>query len=625
MTDYQSLKRAALRGWNTWNSRSVACHVLLPEGFALCLGFKEWGVGDTWLDRCLDELLVGRFGDNEEKVHPGAHAYDGSYTDLRFTWRGATIRIQSATVFQPLPGGEGLGDTDLVLLITPLEPLPRPIHLLAESAMLWNRPGKLSLEGDTLTAELPGRTIRAYPTQPPVRELNTAARAPFLAFNLQTEIGLSTGQRRSLDEIRAIVESRRAEHEARAARFGDLAEVYAAMQSCMGWDTIYEPEKDRLVTPVSRMWNNNWGGYVLFCWDTYFAALMAALDNKELAYSNAIEITREATEAGFVPNFAAAGDIKSRDRSQPPVGALAVREIYRRYGEDWFVREIFDDLLTWNRWWDARRQVLPGLLAWGSQPFTPHLNAGVETGSVNELQGAAYESGLDNSPMYDDLPFDTQRHLMLLADVGLTALYVSDCDCLSELADALGRAAEAAELRARQTVYAEGLRSLWSEPHGIFLNKRADTGEFETRLSPTNFYPLLTDVPTPTQARRMMDEHFYNPDEFWGEWILPSIARSDPAYPEQRYWRGKVWAPMNYLVYLGLQKHGLKDACRDLAAKSAELLLREWRAHGHVHENYTCATGWGCDKADSDRFYHWGGLLGLIALTEAGFMDRRPA
>jgi len=172
--------------------------------------------------------------------------------------------------------------------------------------------------------------------------------------------------------------------------------------------------------------------------------------------------------------------------------------------------------------------------------------------------------------------------------------------------DALGRAAEAAELRARQAVYAEGLRSLWSEERGIYLNRRMDTGEFSTRLSPANFYPLLTDVPTPQQTRRMVDEHFYNPDEFWGAWILPSIARNDPAYPEQRYWRGKVWASMNYLVYLGLRKHGLTAACRDLAAKSADLLLREWFEHGHVHENYTCTTGWGCDKPDSDRFYHWG-------------------
>ncbi len=28
--------------------------------------------------------------------------------------------------------------------------------------------------------------------------------------------------------------------------------------------------------------------------------------------------------------------------------------------------------------------------------------------------------------------------------------------------------------------------------------------------------------------------------------------------------------------------------------------------------------GEGCDVADSDRFYHWGALLGLMTLMEAG-------
>ena len=61
------------------------------------------------------------------------------------------------------------------------------------------------------------------------------------------------------------------------------------------------PKKDRVISPVSRIWSVNYCGYVLFCWDTYFAAYMA-FDNKELAYSNAIEITRTLTEGGFVPN-----------------------------------------------------------------------------------------------------------------------------------------------------------------------------------------------------------------------------------------------------------------------------------------------------------------------------------
>jgi len=610
MSEYDAMKRLRLRGWNTWNSRSVASYVLLPEGFALCLGFKEWGIGDSWQPRVLSELLVGRYSEYDELVHPGAHAWDGSYTDFSFTWRNMTLRVQSATT-----------DDDLVLLVSPIVLKQRCIHLLVESAVLWNRQGKLSLEDDVLVAEFLTRVVPTYLTHLPITDPNTGARTPYLAVNLETDIGVSTGRRRSLDEIRTIVHQRRLEHDAHKARYGALAEVYDAMQTCMAWDTIYEPEKDRMVTPVSRIWNNTWGGYVLFCWDTYFSAIMAALEDRELAYSNAIEITREKTEDGFVPNFAAAGGFKSRDRSQPPIGSLAVRLIFRRYREEWFLHEVFDDLLTWNRWWHAHRQVMPGLLAWGSEPYQPRYHALSERDGVNDTLGAALESGLDNSPLYDHIPFDIERHLMLLADVGLTSLYIADCASLAELADFLGRSEVAAELRSRELRYSDGLRTLWSEEHGLFLNKRADTGDFSLHIAPTHFYPLLTDVPTSEQARRMVDQHFYNPDEFWGEWILPSIARNDPAYSDQRYWRGKIWAPMNYLVYFGLRKHGFKDACRDLADKSAELLLREWRAHGHVHENYTALTGWGCDKPDSDRFYHWGGLLGLIALTEAGFMN----
>ncbi|MFW6155989.1 MAG: DUF4175 family protein [Armatimonadota bacterium] len=60
------------------------------------------------------------------------------------------------------------------------------------------------------------------------------------------------------------------------------------------------------------------------------------------------------------------------------------------------------------------------------------------------------------------------------------------------------------------------------------------------------------------------------------------------------------------------------EARRKLADASAHLLLKEWREHRHVHENYNSKTGEGCDARSSNRFYHWGGLLGLIPLMEAG-------
>ena len=96
--------------------------------------------------------------------------------------------------------------------------------------------------------------------------------------------------------------------------------------------------------------------------------------------------------------------------------------------------------------------------------------------------------------------------------------------------------------------------------------------------------------------------------------MLPSIARNDPAYQDQDYWRGRVWAPLNFLVYLAFEQQQLTDECRDLAEKSLDIFLPEWEEHRHVHENYNAISGRGCDAGNSDKFYHWGALLCAIAL-----------
>lgn len=79
-------------------------------------------------------------------------------------------------------------------------------------------------------------------------------------------------------------------------------------------------------------------------------------------------------------------------------------------------------------------------------------------------------------------------------------------------------------------------------------------------------------------------------------------------------------APLNFLVYLALRRTELKDVRRDLAEKSARLFMKEWTQHRHVHENYSAVTGEGCDTGNSDKFYHWGALLCVIALAEEGYI-----
>jgi hypothetical protein len=39
-----------------------------------------------------------------------------------------------------------------------------------------------------------------------------------------------------------------------------------------------------------------------------------------------------------------------------------------------------------------------------------------------------------------------------------------------------------------------------------------------------------------------------------------------------------------------------------------------------VYENYNAETGRGDDAGMSDKFYHWGALLGFIGIVEEGYV-----
>jgi hypothetical protein len=602
--EYARLQQRLGRGWNTWDVQSVTTHVLLPEGLAVRVGFlnKDRLTGDSFLS----SAFIGRLDAKAEKVVPGPHAFDGSYTDLTLSWKGRSFRLQSAT-----QAGQ------LVLLLTPVAGTikgdPLPMTAVFSIGFLWNRPGSVSKRTDRIEADTANHKTSFFLAGRETTALNAPVTGPYFAADLDKPVALTSGQPRNVSQVAAILEEQRAAYEKANQQAGEAAKVADAIQTVLGWDTIYDPEHERVISPVSRLWSVNWGGYVLFDWDTFFAASMAAIGDRDLAYADAIETLNESTPAGFVPNYARAGEWKSGDRSEPPVGAITVLGLYRKFNEKWLLRDTFPRLLAWNRWWAEHRDV-GGYLVWGTDAHGPPED--LDDNSRGTLQAARFESGLDNSPMYDDVPFDQKSGHMMLADVGLMGLYVADCDALAVIATELGKVAESQELTGRATRYRAKLATLWDEKLGIFLNKDLVAGQPSTRLSPTNFYPLLAKAATQQQADRMVREHLENPAEFGGEFVLPSIARNDPAFKDQEYWRGRIWGPMNYLVYLGLSHYNEPEARRQLAEKSLNLFLKEWTKNGHVHENYNAILGEGDDVASSDRFYHWGALLGLINYLE---------
>jgi neutral trehalase len=199
-----------------------------------------------------------------------------------------------------------------------------------------------------------------------------------------------------------------------------------------------------------------------------------------------------------------------------------------------------------------------------------------------------------------------------------------DCHSLAEIAAILGKKADADELNKRTAFYTRKLATLWDNKSGIFLNKRLDNSRFSHRLSPTNFYPMLAKACTQQQAERMIEEHYYNREEFYGEYVMPSSPRNDPAFKDNSYWRGRIWGPMNFLVYLGMRNYDLKAAREDLVNKSAALFMKNWKANRGVYENYNAVDGRGDDVSNSDGFYHWGALLVFMKFMEEGYMQPAP-
>lgn len=403
---------------------------------------------------------------------------------------------------------------------------------------------------------------------------------------------------------------------------GLFAGAPEAIGNSMFWTSLYAPQLDLIFPSISRHWAHDWGGWVVGEWDCFFDSLLTSLEDETQTSAGIHAILSAQTDTGLVPNIAAANGI-TPDRSEPPVGAYVVWKIYERRQDLDLLAWAYPRLKKYHEWWrgdrgdgqpwrDGNRD---GLLELGSDRGST-----ASVGGRGTLQDAKYESGMDDSPMYDDAAYDAHTYTMNLADVGLNSLYTLDAECLAKIAAILGKEEDSRKFSAENERLKQFVRDkLWNDKDGIYENRFWD-GRFSARLSPTNFYPMLAGIATPQQAERMVKEHLLNPKEFWGKYVTPTIARNDLAFPDQFYWRGDIWGPTNYLLYEGLDRYRFDQVAREYAQKNYDLFMDDWRTNQHDDEEYY-AWGGGTGN-DSSTHYTWGALLCLIPLEQ--YIDVNP-
>jgi glycogen debranching enzyme len=192
---------------------------------------------------------------------------------------------------------------------------------------------------------------------------------------------------------------------------------------------------------------------------------------------------------------------------------------------------------------------------------------------------------------------------------------------LAWMAEELGSLAEAASLREEHAQMAARINHLlWDSRSECYFNRRWEEKSgsiFFPQQAPDIFFSLLGKVADPRQ-QAALKKLFWDPTKFAGEWILPTISRDDPNYPTQHYWKGKAWAPVNWLVYQGMKIYDWDKESHELAQSSAKMFLNPWRKNRHCYENFLSTTG----EGSSDPHYTWGAMMVLIAVEE--LIDANP-
>ncbi|GLW11713.1 hypothetical protein Misp01_68410 [Microtetraspora sp. NBRC 13810] len=588
------------RGWNTWDVRFHTGCAHLPTGLRIRAGLRSGDGpptdGFTWRDglvRLGHHTVHGDYA--EVTVHAG-----GTRLELRFAGgTGDTLHVTAAVEAE-----EGV-PADLTLVVDRMPGVPGPaadpvewVLGVSHDADTERTPDGLHLRvaGDRLTAE-PLRVRLAPATGPTGREVTVEWLDP---GPVDEEVG----------------ERRRHALAGRIRTSGWLGEAGDAYQRSVTWNTVYAPDLKRVLTPTSRDFvcadrAGFYGRWALHTWDTFLTGLVAAWIDRDYARGIFDQILDQADERGMLPNRVSDDRGRTGDRSQPPVGALAVLSAYLGGGlgeetrDRGLLERAYPVLRAWHEWWPAARRGPHGLLAWGSDPVE-----GDEESATADR--ARRESGLDDSPMYDDVRYDPATRTMDLADVGLSALHIADADALAEIAARLGLADDAARFRAEAGEARSRVDALmWHED--TYRNVWAD-GRHSEHLAPTMLYPLLARIPTPERARTLA-ERLLRPEALGGDPPLPSVSREDTGFTDH-YWRGRIWAPLAFLAVSGLRRYGLP--ARPIVDRLLTLYLDEWARHSHVRENYPTVPGEDVRPlaARSDGLFGWGSLLAHLAFQE---------
>jgi hypothetical protein len=339
-------------------------------------------------------------------------------------------------------------------------------------------------------------------------------------------------------------------------------------------------------------------------WDLYFENLyLSYFGVWPYCFTNLKEFLDREHPDGYVNRSL----IKQRDRQQfKPFLAQLVVLGCRQNGHDygWVRGKYYDRLRRFLDRWFAYDYDGNGLPVWNSCDAAGTDNQWSRAGAL----GSFNVEGVD-----------------------LASYLVRELRAMAVIADALGLPADVRTFNDHaDKVIAAMNATFWDEEAGMYYDRNEQSGKLVTVKSATCFTPLFAGACTPERAKRTIDEHLLNPNEFWLAYPVASYAKTEPDYYQGSHhrecnWRGSTWAPTNYMIFHGLIAYGYNDAARDLATRLFDMAVLK---NANLREYYNAETGGGLGQTQFWGFtaLYYGMLLEYHRGYDASALqgDNRP-
>lgn len=294
-------------------------------------------------------------------------------------------------------------------------------------------------------------------------------------------------------------------------------------------------------------------------WDAYFHALAYRHVDMHLAQDQIRLQLDHQTPEGQIPDAIHDEGIithldfpVSADVTKPPLIAWTAWKLHEHQPDLEFLREIYEPLVRWNRWWYEHNDLDQNGLCEYQHPFS---------------------SGLDDSPLWDiGMPVESP-------DLN-TYLYLQQ-EALGRIAHLIGDREAAQQWHERAAgVLDRMIEFSWDSQAGLFWPRHASQ---PVRIStPFSLFPLITGQLPRTYSDALV-AHLTDSNEFWPQYPVPTVALNDPLYNPQQMWRGPTWANINYLLILGLERSGYAQTARDLRHKTLAMLLNQENIYEYYH------------------------------------------